>query len=203
MAALLASLPAAAEAVDTLDRVQLLLTHGAPLYFGTTPLLFTRSRNFLSTLRFVLPMLTIVGAQYRNVLTAPLSLRGSVSHRLRLASSALTHLLSLVLFVWAAHTTRRDKLTYIMADDLPNKLYREGPFAYVRHPNYTSYILSFIAMALSTERWATGLLRAAVVAAMFAHAARQEERKFEKSRLAVEYARYRKVTGMFFPRLAV
>jgi protein-S-isoprenylcysteine O-methyltransferase Ste14 len=57
---------------------------------------------------------------------------------------------------------------------------------------------------ISTTLLMPTLFRAAIVAAMviyFSAAAMWEERKFERSAIATEYARYKQRTGRFVPKL--
>ena len=105
---------------------------------------------------------------------------------------------ALALFLAAARETRRRPLTPAFSGDVPEHLVSTGPYRLVRHPFYTAYLLTYLA------GWAvTGAPTLVVVCAgmttLYAVAARQEERKFEHSPLAHDYARYAARTGMFWP----
>ncbi|MBI5495462.1 MAG: isoprenylcysteine carboxylmethyltransferase family protein [Deltaproteobacteria bacterium] len=107
--------------------------------------------------------------------------------------------LSAALFAWCAVTTRRTRLSIAFSGDVPRHVQRDGPYAYVRHPFYTSYALSYVAGVVVTgEPWL--LVPTALVLAVFHAAALHEERKFRASDLAEEYAAYARTTGMYLPR---
>ena len=105
---------------------------------------------------------------------------------------------ALGLFGWTVKTTRERRLPIAFADDLPNFIYRIGPYRYLRHPFYMSYILCWIGTSLATRgiwSWVVPLVMAVVYVAV----ARREERKFRVSRLSGAYDAYRKKTAMFIP----
>jgi protein-S-isoprenylcysteine O-methyltransferase Ste14 len=107
---------------------------------------------------------------------------------------------SLALFEWARQSVRGKPFSYIYSKDIPQFLWTSGPYAFIRNPFYASYLLSYFAVAIMFP----GVASLAVVVGMtiyFNVAARQEERKFEQSPIAAEYAAYRKRTGRFVPRL--
>lgn len=109
---------------------------------------------------------------------------------------------ALALFEWARRTVRGQFFSYIFSDDIPTFLCTAGPFAYVRNPFYTSYLL---AMG-STAAMMPTLFRGLVVLAMviyFRAAAIQEERKFAASGIAADYEAYKQKTGRFIPKLRV
>ncbi len=106
---------------------------------------------------------------------------------------------SLALFVWTVHTTRGAGLALAFAGGQPSGLMVSGPFCYVRHPFYTSYLIFWLATCVATNSgvcW-TGLLTLLVC---YVTAARAEERLISRGRFAAEYAGYVAGTGMFLPR---
>lgn len=107
--------------------------------------------------------------------------------------------LSLALFWSAAKANRKTPLTAIYSSDSPKMLNRSGPYAYIRHPFYVAYLLSFTASAVGSNHvvpWAC-----AIIAWMnYFYAARAEEKKFAHSELAGDYEAYRSKTGMFLPK---
>jgi len=105
---------------------------------------------------------------------------------------------ALGVFCWTVGTTRERRLPIAFADDMPNFIYRTGPYRYLRHPFYMSYILCWIGTSLATRgvwSWVVPLVMTAVYVAV----ARQEEQKFSLSRLSGDYDAYRKKTAMFIP----
>ena len=107
---------------------------------------------------------------------------------------------SLTLFWWAIRTNRRRPLSFAFSDDLPDHLVCDGPYRRIRHPFYTAYLLSWLVVPVATGEFLT-LLPFAVMAGIYSAAARVEERKFEATRLGEAYGQYRRVAGMFWPRL--
>lgn len=106
----------------------------------------------------------------------------------------------LVLFIWAVKATRTHRLPIAFAGDQPAFIYRSGPFRYVRHPFYLSYILCWVATSLAT-RGAWSWVVPLVMGAIYFAVARQEEQKFSASSLSGSYDAYRKATAMFIPGL--
>ncbi|WP_292999772.1 methyltransferase [Nevskia sp.] len=114
------------------------------------------------------------------------------------AAAAILLGLSLSLFWWAIAANRRKPLSFAFSEDLPEHLVAEGPYRYIRHPFYTSYLLTWLAAGVATGS-AFMALPFAVMAPMYFTAARVEERKFSSTALNRDYDRYRAGTGMFLP----
>lgn len=108
--------------------------------------------------------------------------------------------LSLAIFGWAVVATRRVPPTLAFDTDQPALLYRTGPYHYVRHPFYLSYLTFWIGTSIATPGW-SGWLTPLIMLLLYTGAARSEERKFANSQLAGAYAAYRAQVGMFLPRL--
>ena len=109
--------------------------------------------------------------------------------------------LSLWLFGWAIHTTRFFPPTLAFDTDRPHILFCQGPYRYVRHPFYLSYMLFWIGTAVSAPTlggWAAPL----TLGMLYYRAASREEQKFARSTLAPDYDVYRQQAGMFLPRLS-
>jgi protein-S-isoprenylcysteine O-methyltransferase Ste14 len=108
---------------------------------------------------------------------------------------------ALVLFEWARRTIRGQFFSWIFSADTPAFLCTTGPYAFVRNPFYTSYLLTMAAAVVIVP----DILRAAVFVGMvvyFLMAALHEEKKFARSGLTEEYARYKERTGRFFPKIS-
>lgn len=108
---------------------------------------------------------------------------------------------ALVLFEWARRTIRGRFFSWIFSPDTPAFLCTAGPYSYVRNPFYTSYLLTMAsAVVILPTIWRALVLGGLVM--YFVWAARFEERKFEASDLAGEYARYKQRTGRFLPKFS-
>ncbi len=107
---------------------------------------------------------------------------------------------SLLLFVLSVRVNRARPLSLAFCRDEPVHVQRSGPYRLVRHPFYLSYLLTYAgALLASLNPILLGVVLA--MTAIYAHAARIEERKFLASPLGGDYALYRRQTGMFIPRL--
>jgi protein-S-isoprenylcysteine O-methyltransferase Ste14 len=108
--------------------------------------------------------------------------------------------LSLWLFHRTAAASREGALHFAFDVENPVSLVTAGPYRYVRHPFYTSYLIFWTGLAIGTwSLWAVPVL--VLMAVLYTVAARGEERKFANSPMATDYAAYRGRTGMFWPKL--
>jgi protein-S-isoprenylcysteine O-methyltransferase Ste14 len=107
---------------------------------------------------------------------------------------------SLALYEWARHIVWGRKLYVAWSGGVPDDVCAEGPYAYIRHPIYASYILAFLAVLIAIPTVVTAIMLAFNVV-LFTHAALSDERSLRSGALAGDYAQYRKRTGMFLPRI--
>lgn len=107
---------------------------------------------------------------------------------------------SLVLFFSAIRESRQAQLRFAFDPTRPETLVTSGPYGLVRHPFYVSYLMFWIGWAIAV--WSVfALVNVVVILILYVVAARFEERNFEGSALAADYAAYRKRVGFFVPRL--
>jgi protein-S-isoprenylcysteine O-methyltransferase Ste14 len=118
----------------------------------------------------------------------------------RLAEGTLMYLASLALFIVTLNYTRRQRLSEVFSSDLPNHFFKTGPYRYVRHPFYTSYLLSYTAGAWATLHPVV-LLQTIAMFVLYSIAANYEESKFHQSGFRSHYAHYCQSVGRFFPKL--
>lgn len=104
-----------------------------------------------------------------------------------------------LLFTAALRTTRAASLKLAFDRGTPASIIRTGPYKYVRHPFYASYLLFWAGCLLAAPSAAAGILFIALTAA-YAASARLEERDFSNSPLAAAYADYCKGAGLFWPK---
>ncbi len=117
------------------------------------------------------------------------------------AVGCLLYVASLALYWWCVRTNSAKPISYAYSGDAPGHLVADGPYRFVRHPFYSTYMLTWLAGTLASgQPWL--LLSVAVMAWAYNRAANFEEAKFADSELAEHYADYRRATGKFFPRLA-
>jgi protein-S-isoprenylcysteine O-methyltransferase Ste14 len=104
------------------------------------------------------------------------------------------------LFLVTIRASREGRLRMAFDEGNPRGLLQHGPYKYVRHPFYVSYIIFFGGFALAT--WApVATLPVAALVIIYVRAARMEERLFAGTEMAASYEAYRQRTGFFFPRL--
>jgi protein-S-isoprenylcysteine O-methyltransferase Ste14 len=107
---------------------------------------------------------------------------------------------ALALYEWARHTIAGRRFAIAWSIGVPEAVCETGPYRYVRHPSYASYILAFAAQSAALPSpWTAAIF--VFNAAVFAHASRADERTIAGSDLATEYARYKQRVGRFLPRL--
>lgn len=107
---------------------------------------------------------------------------------------------SAVLFYSALRASRRAGLRYAFDVEGPDSLVTHGPYRFIRHPFYASYVLFTGGWAIASWTF-WGFLNFVVLTIMYIIAARVEEQKFATGPLADQYAEYRRRAGLFWPKL--
>jgi protein-S-isoprenylcysteine O-methyltransferase Ste14 len=106
--------------------------------------------------------------------------------------------LSLAIFWWTIASHRSKPLAACFSKDEQLHLVQHGPYRFMRHPFYCSYLLTWSAGAVATLNiWLAGAFVGMFV--LYLTAAREEEKKFASSNLGDAYASYCSSTGQFFP----
>lgn len=106
---------------------------------------------------------------------------------------------SLAGFWWSVTSSAGARLAVAFDDAEPGPLLRTGPWRFVRHPFYTSYLMFWLATALAVARpmmW----INALSLGLLYIVAAYQEERQLKSSSASAEYTDYSRRTPMFVPR---
>ena len=105
-----------------------------------------------------------------------------------------------LLFVAANSASRAARLYYVFEGRGPNSLLTDGPYRYLRHPFYVSYLALWCGWALATWTWVS-IIPVAIIGAVYVKAAQDEEATIAASPLAGDYAAYKRRAGFFWPRL--
>ena len=113
----------------------------------------------------------------------------------------LLYMASLALFWWAVPFARNAAFGTAFAGVIPAHVVREGPYRFIRHPFYASYLLFWIAGVLVSQNWWL-LLSAVVMGALYATAIRQEEHELLGGSFSSQYKEYMERTGCLLPRLS-
>lgn len=97
------------------------------------------SNGFACPLHFA-ALFTITGCS--TLLSLPLLLPHATTGPLQMLGNTMMAI-STALFSWTAWTTERGRLPAIFGGKTPEFIIDFGPFAYVRHPAYTSYLIGW------------------------------------------------------------
>ena len=108
-------------------------------------------------------------------------------------------LTALALFLMAVRETRASRLTLAYDDDRPTFLVSTGPYRYIRHPFYTSYILFWLGCTIALRDLYLGVLTT-IIFFLYSIAAYREEAKFKSSALRDAYEDYRLNAGFLWPK---
>lgn len=110
---------------------------------------------------------------------------------------------SVALYEWARRTVGRQRLHVGLSGRVPAQLVEGGPYRWLRHPFYLSYLIAFGAVALALRSFA-GTAVALANTALFVGMALHDEASLARSPLAADYAAYRGRVGLLLllPRRA-
>jgi protein-S-isoprenylcysteine O-methyltransferase Ste14 len=162
------------------------MTAGANTF--TVPMLLD-SGAMLGELSFVSGMLCVLCMGLFGGLLLPLALCG-----------AIFALGSVMLYEWTRRTVVDRNFYVALSGKVPGAICETGPYHYVRHPFYLSYMLAFLGVAVAFPSLIVG--GACVLdIGLFAYMAIDDERVLLESTLGADYRAYRGRVGMFVPRL--
>jgi protein-S-isoprenylcysteine O-methyltransferase Ste14 len=115
------------------------------------------------------------------------------------ACGAILALGAVILYAWTRRTVI-DRNFYVgLAGEVPPAVCDAGPYRYVRHPFYLSYMVAFVAVAVAFP----SLIVAGVCLfniGLFVYMAIDDECVMLASPLSADYQTYRGSAGMFVPR---
>lgn len=111
-------------------------------------------------------------------------------------------LASMALMVWAWCSLRQVEPGYAFSGHAPAAVVDKGPYRWIRHPLYASYMLGGVGAIVTSGSWlVAGILGVLVV--LYSTAARQEERQLASGNMALAYQAYMHRTGRFVPRFCL
>jgi protein-S-isoprenylcysteine O-methyltransferase Ste14 len=114
--------------------------------------------------------------------------------------ATLMHAVSIALIAMTIGTHRIPISLWHQSNDAPVNIVTYGPYALVRHPFYSAFILCQLAGLLGFVHPASAVITIYSVV-ILSLTARKEERKLLASQFGAEYRAYLERTGRFFPRL--
>jgi protein-S-isoprenylcysteine O-methyltransferase Ste14 len=113
---------------------------------------------------------------------------------------AILALGAVMLYEWTRRTVIDAHFYVGLAGEVPPAVCDVGPYQYVRHPFYLSYMVAFVGVAVAFP----SLVVASVCAlniGLFVYMAIDDERTLLGSAIAADYQAHRRRVGMFVPRL--
>lgn len=113
------------------------------------------------------------------------------------AFSALT-LMATTVFWWAYMTTRNETFDFAFSSAKPAKINTAGPYLWVRHPFYFSYITGWVAPCVITKS-SYSIALSLFMTFIYWAAAKKEEKAILSSSSGGLYAAYAERVGMLFP----
>ena len=109
-------------------------------------------------------------------------------------------LISLVLYEWTRRTVIDRNFYTALGGEVPAGVCERGPYQFLRHPFYLSYMVAFLAVVIAFTSLPTAAVSIASIG-LFVYMAFDDERVLLRSGLAGDYEAYRKRVGMFLPRI--
>lgn len=110
----------------------------------------------------------------------------------------LLNMFSLIFFISTFKTTSKLTFDNIFTDRAPENIVTYGPYKWVRHPYYTSYMLTYSSVLLVDQN-AILVFLILVIFALYFFATADEETKILSSDQGRTYADYRSRTKKFIP----
>jgi len=104
-----------------------------------------------------------------------------------------------MLYEWTRRTVVDRHFYVALSGEVPGAVCDAGPYRYVRHPFYLSYMVAFVAVAVAFPSFiVSGVCLLNI--GLFVHMAIDDERVLAASPLGADYKRYKMRVGMFLPR---
>ena len=111
----------------------------------------------------------------------------------------LLALCSVLLYEWTRRTVIDRNFYVALSGEVPRAVCDKGPYRFVRHPFYLSYMMAFLAVAIAFPSFIVSAV-CLVNIGLFLYMAIDDERVLSASALSADYRAYRGRTGMFVPR---
>jgi len=115
-------------------------------------------------------------------------------------SGLVLGVVALTIFALAIRSTRNAGFALAFSKEQPQFLVTSGPYAWLRHPFYTAYSLTWLMCVVSTLHIAA-IISTAVMLCFYVNAAWSEEKLILNGPSRSTYLNYRSKVGMFWPRL--
>lgn len=107
------------------------------------------------------------------------------------------------LFVWSIRHSRDHQLSLALDTDMQSsQIIRTGPWKYMRHPFYASYLIFWLACALGAQHVVSTIVFLCLTA-IYVYSALKEEGALSTGPLRKDYREYQRDVGFLFPKLAL
>ncbi len=118
----------------------------------------------------------------------------------RIIGAIIIQVFSFVVFWTTISYIGKHKLLVAGSEEKPLHFFSTGPFQYVRHPFYSTYLLSYLGTFIADSSYPF-LILIMMLIYFYYKTAREEEGRFDLSEYKEGYAEYKSKTGMFVPWL--
>jgi protein-S-isoprenylcysteine O-methyltransferase Ste14 len=108
---------------------------------------------------------------------------------------------AVLLYEWTRRTAVDLNFFVGLAGEVPPAVCESGPYRFVRHPFYLSYMVAFVAVSVAFPSLVVAVVCVTNIG-LFMYMAVDDERVLMGSAIAADYAKYKSRVGMFLPRLA-
>lgn len=116
------------------------------------------------------------------------------------AVGILLMLISAILFFWSLHTHRKNPPSFAFSYIEKLSIVMTGPYQYIRHPFYASYIMGWLGGCLINQNWFVYIC-SIVLLVQYIRSSSLEEKGFLEGPSGLVYLDYTKRTGRFYPAL--
>lgn len=165
------------------------------LFFaGGLTLYFERTTRAWWVLAIHYASVVLAALQFATILYFPRRADGFVITAIAMYTGAI------VLFLSAIEAAKRTRLQRSFVDHpLPDRLITDGPFAWVRHPFCSGYLLAVMAGPIAIDHPLAIICAVPMMVIAIAAAVREERVWLASATRSEEYRAYRRKTGMFIP----
>ena len=119
------------------------------------------------------------------------------SNKISIYIASIIFTIAAITFWSAVKITFQKPFDFLLSKNEPQSLITKGPYKYIRHPFYTSYMLAWLAGIIASES-IYSLISLSLIP-IYILAAINEELNFERNNFSLQYLKYKKNTGMFLP----
>ncbi len=110
----------------------------------------------------------------------------------------IIQLICAVIFWTHSKIVKENGFTIVFSMDKPQRFVQKGLYKYIRHPFYSTYMLSYFSLSFIYLDL-IGIISSFTILFLYYKGSLMEEEKFLNSDFSIEYSKYIKRSGRFFP----